>query len=82
MVLMLDTAELQGHADVKNWSILWLIIYMKKFLQSDWQRACQLILNYAENWNLVQNVENEWKKVEIRNDWQASPKPLPKQNGR
>ena len=53
IVLTLNLATLNFGTFYCNLTIFWIIIYMKKFLRTDWLRACQLIPNSAKTWNFL-----------------------------
>ena len=37
--------------DYRRWCLLWkIIIYMEKFLETDWLRAVQILVNTVQKW--------------------------------
>ena len=63
-------------------SISKLITYMKKFLHSDWLRACQLIPNSAKTWHFFSAREWNWvQSCEIKKWLTAHTLSWEKQNG-
>ena len=52
-----------------------VIIYIQKFLHSDWHRPCQLIPNSAKNWKFFECRKTKLvQKVEIKYDWRVPRK--------
>ena len=40
--------------DYRRWSLLWkIIIYKEKFLETDWLRAVQILVNTVQKWGKI-----------------------------
>ena len=40
--------------DYRRWCLLWkIIIYMEKFLETDWLRAVQILVNTVQKWGKI-----------------------------
>ena len=47
--------------DYRKWCLLWkIIIYVEKFLETDWLRAVQILINTVQKWGKI--MQKNFKK--------------------
>ena len=59
--------------DYRRWCLLWkIIIYMEKFLETDWLRAVQILVNTVQKWGKI--MQKNLKKIFSKNEkmWLAN----------